>query len=144
MPYSKASEVPDNVPAKYAKQFMEVWNSVYASAKADNKSDADAEAFAFTNAWGVINKQKEKDKRDVSSDGPGFSAPLGEKKSEDGGQVSDPTQSMRFSEDQARDPNGKFASGSQSGHKPDEQAKSKGTEHVNEHSGRAPDQTVNS
>src|SRR5208282_2094517 len=53
-------------------------------------------------------------------------------------QVSDPTQSMRFSEDQARDPNGKFASGSQSGHKPDEQAKSKGTEHVNEHSGRAP------
>jgi len=138
VPYKNVSELPSNVPAKYAKQFLEVWNSVYASAKEDKKSDADAEATAFTQSWGVINKQKEKDKRDVAVDGPGFSAGVAEKKNEDGGQVSDPTMSLRFSEDQARDPDGKFASGTSTSHKPDEQAKSKGTERVKDNQGRAP------
>jgi len=113
VPYSKPSDVPDNVPAKHKAQFMEVWNSAYKAAKDDKKSDADAEAWAFQNAWGVIKKSKEKD-RDVSSDGPGF-GPV-EKTSEDGGQVScpqgDAISNLRFSEDQPRDPNGKFASGS--------------------------------
>jgi len=101
------------VPKKYAAQFSEVWNSVYAANLKSGMSKADAEANAFTQSHGVINKQKAKDARDVSSDGPGFSAPA-DKASEDGGQVSDPQMSLRGSEDQPRDPDGKFASGSQS------------------------------
>jgi uncharacterized protein len=138
MPYKNVSEVPSNVPEAYKKQFMEVWNSAYAAAKADKKSDADAEAWAFQNAHGVVNKHKEKDakKRDVSSDGPGF-GPV-EKKGEDGGQVSDPQQLLRYSEDQARDPNGKFASGSQGSHEPDKQAAHKGVGNGGSNQGRAP------
>ncbi len=130
MPYTAAT-VPDNVPKKYAAQFAEVWNSSYKAAKADKKSDADAEASAFAQAHGVINKSKAKDARDVSADGPGFGPT--EKKNEDGGQVSDPQMTMRayslselwaeackrwpesmkrYSEDQPRDPDGKFGSGS--------------------------------
>lgn len=139
MPYT-ADTVPDNVPKKYAAQFAEVWNSVYAAAKADKKSDADAESWAFMNAHGVVSKHKAADakKRDVSSDGPGFSASAaGEKKSEDGGQVSDPTASLRFSEDQPRDPDGKFASGSQSS--PHEADHVKQAGHDPKNLGQAPD-----
>jgi|SRR5271166_92745 len=131
MPYSKASEVPDNVPETYKKQFMEVWNDVYATNLKSGMSTADAEANAFKQSHGVINKQKAKDKRDVAVDGPGFGGVV--KASEDGGQVSDPTMSLR---DQARDPDGKFASGTSTSHTPNEQANSKGTERVNEHAGR--------
>jgi hypothetical protein len=112
MPYSKPSDVPDNVPVKYKPQFMEVWNSAYAAAIADKKSPAQAEETAFAQAHGVILKAKKKDERDVSADGPGFGP--AEKKSEDGGQVSDPQQTLRYSEDQARTPDGKFGSGTTS------------------------------
>ena len=106
MPYTAAT-VPDNVPKKYAAQFAEVWNSSYKAAKADKKSDADAEASAFAQAHGVINKSKAKDARDVSADGPGFGPT--EKKNEDGGQVSDPQQSLR--DNPNHDEKGQFASG---------------------------------
>jgi hypothetical protein len=124
VPYKSISELPGNVPKAYAKQFLEVFNSAYAAAKADNKSDSDAEAWAFMNAHGVINKAKAKD-RDLSAlNGPGFGPT--EKSSEDGGQVSDAQTTLRvledewkaacitlrFADDQPRDPDGKFASGS--------------------------------
>ena len=108
MSYANPSDVPDNVPVKYRPQFMEVWNSVYAAAIADKKSPAQAEEDAFKQAHGVINKQKAKDERDVSSDGPGF-GPV--RDGQPGGQVADPTQSMRYSDDQPRDEHGKFGSG---------------------------------
>jgi len=123
MPYAKASDVPDNVPAAHKAQFMEVFNSAHAAALKDKKSPDQAYESAFAQAWGVIQKAKQKD-RDVSSDGPGFSGT--EKSSEDGGQVSDPQMSLRaleeevaaafitlrFAADQPRDPDGKFAAGS--------------------------------
>ncbi len=108
MPYTP-STVPDNVPKKYAAQFSEVWNSAYAAAIADKKSPAQAEETAFAQAHGVILKAKQKDERDVSSDGPGFGPT--ETKSEDGGQVSDPQQSLRGKKDkQPRDKKGRFGS----------------------------------
>jgi hypothetical protein len=109
MPYAKPSDVPDNVPVKYKPQFMEVWNSVYAAGIAAKKSPAQAEEDAFKQSHGVINKAKAKDSRDVSADGPGFGPVEG--KSEDGGQVSDPQQTLRYSEDQPRDADGKFSAG---------------------------------
>ncbi len=108
MPYTP-STVPDNVPKKYAAQFSEVWNSAYAAAIADKKSPAQAEETAFAQAHGVILKAKQKDERDVSSDGPGFGPT--ETKSEDGGQVSDPQQSLRGKKGkQPRDKKGRFGS----------------------------------
>ena len=107
MPYTP-STVPDNVPKKYAAQFSEVWNSAYAAAIADKKSPAQAEETAFAQAHGVILKAKQKDDRAITlQDGPGFG-----RDSSGGGQVADPTQSMRYSEDQPRDEHGKFGSGS--------------------------------
>ena len=125
MPYKSVSELPSNVPAAHAKQFLEVFNSAWKAAKDDKKSDAQAEETSFAQAWGVITKAGAKPKdRDVSQDGPGF-GPV-EKGSEDGGQVSDPQMSLRaleeevaaafitlrFAADQPRDPDGKFAAGS--------------------------------
>ena len=97
MPYTKASDVPDNVPAAHKAQFMEVFNSAHAAALKDKKSPDQADESAFAQAWGVIQKAKQKD-RDVSSDGPGFSGT--EKSSEDGGQVSDPQMSLRALEEE--------------------------------------------
>ena len=57
MPYSKPSQAPDYIPAKKKAQWVEVWNSVYAKAKKDKMSDADAEGKAFQYANGVA-KQK--------------------------------------------------------------------------------------
>lgn len=96
MPFSTASEVPDNVPLKYKPQFMEIWNSAYAAAIVDKKSPDQASETAYTQAHGVINKAKTKDENDAR----------------DGGQAADPTASLRFSEDQPRDKDGKFGSGS--------------------------------
>jgi hypothetical protein len=55
-PYKSPNDVPDAVPKKKKAQFMEVWNSAYAKAKKDGKSDDDAEKSAFAQAWGVIGK----------------------------------------------------------------------------------------
>src|ERR1039458_5622929 len=125
MPFAKPSAVPDNVPAAHRPQFMEVFNSAWKAAKDDKKSDAQADETSFAQAWGVITKAGAKPKgRDVSSDGPGL-GPV-EKKGEDGGQLSDPQQTLRaleeevkaafitlrFAADQPREPDGKFAAGS--------------------------------
>ena len=111
MPYTP-STVPDNVPKKYAAQFSEVWNSAYAAAIADKKSPAQAEETAFAQAHGVILKAKQKDDRAITlQDGPGFG-----RDSSGGGQVADPTQSMRYSDDQPRDEHGKFGAGSEPVH----------------------------
>jgi HK97 family phage prohead protease len=59
-PYKSVDELPDNVPAAHKKQFLEVFNSAHAKAKKDGKSDKDAEASAFAQAWGVINKAEKK------------------------------------------------------------------------------------
>ena len=57
-PYKSPSDVPDAVPDSKKAQFMEVWNSAYAKAKKDGKSDDDAEKSAFAQAWGVIGKEE--------------------------------------------------------------------------------------
>lgn len=57
-PYAKPGDVPENVPAAHKAQFMEVFNSAHAAAKKDGKSDKDADASAFAQAWGVINKAR--------------------------------------------------------------------------------------
>jgi HK97 family phage prohead protease len=106
MPYAKVSELPSNVPAEHAKQFLEVFNSVHAAALADKKSPAQADEKAFAQAWSVINKAKTD--RDATMSDPGF-GPV-EKKNEDGGQVSDPTQSLR--DNPNHDEKGQFSSGS--------------------------------
>src|SRR5579875_2269362 len=56
MPYTNPDQVPEWVPAAKKKQFMEVWNSVFKKAKADGKSDKDAEQLAFAEATSVIKK----------------------------------------------------------------------------------------
>jgi len=53
MPYGSTKEVPDYVPADKRKQWMEVFNSAYAKAKKDGKSDKAAEASAFKQANAV-------------------------------------------------------------------------------------------
>jgi len=57
MPYANVSEVPDYVPKAKRKQWLEVWNSAYAAAKKEGKSDKDAESHAFAEANGVANKE---------------------------------------------------------------------------------------
>ena len=141
MPFNSPSDVPDNVPVKYRPQFAEVWNSVYAAAIADKKSPAQAEESAFAQAHGVINKQKAKDERDVSSDGPGF-GPV--RDGQPGGQVADPEMTLRmrrvaalmlgeewrFAEDQLRGPDGKFASNAgENAHTTEEHLKAQ-SEHI--------------
>ena len=59
-PYASVADVPDSVPAAHKKQWMEVWNSVYAAAVKDGKSAKDAETAAFTQANGVIKKAEAK------------------------------------------------------------------------------------
>jgi hypothetical protein len=57
MDYQGGAAPPDNImalPAKKRRQWCEVWNSAYDAAKADGKSDADAEAAAFKQANGVV------------------------------------------------------------------------------------------
>ena len=58
MPYSSVKEVPDYVPEAHRKQWLEVFNSAYAAAKKDGKSDKDAESSAFAQANGVVKKEK--------------------------------------------------------------------------------------
>lgn len=53
MPYSKPSEAPSYVPKAKKKQWIAVWNSAYARAKKDGKSDKDSESAAFRQANGV-------------------------------------------------------------------------------------------
>jgi HK97 family phage prohead protease len=53
MPYSKPSEAPDYVPDGKKAQWVAVFNSAWKKAKADGKSDDDAEASAFAQANGV-------------------------------------------------------------------------------------------
>ena len=57
MPYKSPDQVPAWVPAASKKQFMKVWNSVFEKAKADGKSDKDAEQLAFAEATSVIKKE---------------------------------------------------------------------------------------
>jgi HK97 family phage prohead protease len=57
MPYTSPDQVPAWVPDAKKKQFMEVWNSVFEKAKADGKSDKDAEQLAFAEATSVIRKE---------------------------------------------------------------------------------------
>jgi phage I-like protein len=59
MPYSNVAEVPDSVPAEFRKQWLEVWNSAFKRARAEGKSQKDAEASAFAQANGVIKKRRE-------------------------------------------------------------------------------------
>jgi cation transport regulator ChaB len=60
MPYRTVSELPPDIrkkPATVQRQFMHVFNSVYAKAKKDGKSDKEAEQAAFEQARGVIKKR---------------------------------------------------------------------------------------
>ena len=61
MPYSKITELPENIqklPEAKQKQWMNVFNSAYERAKKDGKDDKDAESFAFANANGVVLKKE--------------------------------------------------------------------------------------
>jgi HK97 family phage prohead protease len=60
MPYSKPSDAPDSVPKSKKGQWVEVWNSVYKKAKADGKSDKEAEGEAFKQANGVVKSDERK------------------------------------------------------------------------------------
>jgi hypothetical protein len=53
MPYSSVKDVPDYVPAENRKQWLEVFNSAYAAATKDGKSEKEAEEHAFAEANGV-------------------------------------------------------------------------------------------
>jgi hypothetical protein len=59
MPYSKPSDAPDWVAADKKKQWVEVWNSVYAAKKKAGMSDKEAEGEAFKQAGGVVKEKKE-------------------------------------------------------------------------------------
>ena len=59
MPYKEdGSDAPDYVKKGAEKQWAAVWNSVYAAAKKDKKSDDEAESSAYAQATGVANKPK--------------------------------------------------------------------------------------
>lgn len=62
MPYTtSSSNLPKNVKdanSKLRAQWVEVWNSSYAKAKKDGKSDKEAESIAFRNANGVLAKRE--------------------------------------------------------------------------------------
>lgn len=60
MPYATDAEVPSHVPKGKRSQWREVWNSAYAAAKKDGKSDKEAEASAFAQANGVTGAEKDK------------------------------------------------------------------------------------
>jgi cation transport regulator ChaB len=70
MPYGSTSALPPAVkklPAAKQRQFRNVFNSAYRRCKAQGKSNATCEKFAFRNAWGVVNrhgKNMEKDSMD--------------------------------------------------------------------------------
>jgi hypothetical protein len=59
MPYSSVSEVPESIPAEFRKEWLEVFNSVYAEAKKDGKPEKECEALAFEQANGVIKKARQ-------------------------------------------------------------------------------------
>ena len=60
MPYSSVSEVPEYVPKAKRKQWLEVFNSAYAAAKKDGKTNEEAEASAFAQANGVAGPNSKK------------------------------------------------------------------------------------
>lgn len=65
MPYSSVSEVPDSVPKAKRKQWMEVWNSVYA--------EHGDESRAFASAWAAVGgKDKLRKGEKVSQVGAGY------------------------------------------------------------------------
>ena len=58
MPYNRPSDAPDSVPKEKKAQWVEVWNSVYAAAVKDKKSQAEAEGEAFKQANGVVKERQ--------------------------------------------------------------------------------------
>lgn len=60
MPYTKPSEAPDYVPKEKKKQWIAVFNSAWDKAKADGKSDKEAESSAFAQANGVAGPNSKK------------------------------------------------------------------------------------
>ncbi len=60
MPYGSVKDVPDHVPAAKRKQWLEVFNSAYASAIDDGKNKDDAEGAAFAQANAVAGPNAEK------------------------------------------------------------------------------------
>lgn len=62
MPYKSLDDLPENIqklPEKDQRQWRAVWNSAYAKAKKDGKSDEEAEQTAFAQANGVLKDSKE-------------------------------------------------------------------------------------
>lgn len=57
MPYANVSEVPDYVPKKKRKQWMEIWNKVYKEKIDAGESKEAAEKSAYAQATGVVNKE---------------------------------------------------------------------------------------
>lgn len=60
MPYSSVSDVPGNVPKDKRKQWLEVFNSVYARAKEDGDDAKEAERSAFAQANAVAGPNADK------------------------------------------------------------------------------------
>ena len=61
MPYTRISDLPPAVrklPRKKQRQWKAVWNDVYARAKADGKSEQEAERLAFASAWSAVGEKK--------------------------------------------------------------------------------------
>ena len=52
MPYASVSEVPKSVPKDNRKQWLEIWNSIYAARikAGDSKEEAERRAFAGANS----------------------------------------------------------------------------------------------
>src|SRR5579859_539389 len=57
MPYANVSEVPDYVPKKKRKQWLEIWNKVYKEKIDAGESKEAAEKSAYAQATGVANKE---------------------------------------------------------------------------------------
>ena len=83
MPYSSVSELPNRIkklPTKKQRQWMEVFNSAYDSAKDDGKSTKDAESAGFAQANSVVKKYAEEIEKDLDASDVHVDGIVGKKK----------------------------------------------------------------
>lgn len=64
MPYT-AKDAPDYIAKDDAAQWAAIWNSAYAAAIKDGKTEKEAESSAFAQATGVVNKSKREEREPI-------------------------------------------------------------------------------